>query len=91
MKNLSRAGGEVLSLVFLSALILAVLPLMNSQRVEDWLAATGAVVWSFRLRWLCWLSGSCCDVSLHGFGCGVSSGSENPGRSELCLQAPPSR
>ena len=35
MKNLSRAGGEVLSLVFLSALILAVLPLMNSQRVED--------------------------------------------------------
>ena len=44
MKNLSRAGGEVLSLVFLSALILAVLPLMNSQRFVAWLAATGAVV-----------------------------------------------
>ena len=44
MKNLSRAGREVLSLVFLSALILAVLPLMNSQRFIDWLAATGAVV-----------------------------------------------
>ena len=66
VKNRSRAGREVLSLVFLSALILAMLPLMNSQRVEDWLAATGAavvlsaemvvlVVWFVLRRVLAWL------------------------------------
>ena len=45
MKNLSRAAREVLLLVFLSALILAVLPLMNnSQRFADWLTATSVVV-----------------------------------------------
>lgn len=44
MKNLSRAGREVLLLVFLSALLLAVLPLMNSQRFVDWLTATSVVV-----------------------------------------------
>lgn len=44
VKNLSRAGREVLLLVFLSALLLAVLPLMNSQRFVDWLTATSVVV-----------------------------------------------